>query len=269
MVAVDKTIFIRRTVQNSFILCLHWYSELELKGKPLANIMKTDNEYLSLCEEFLFVVQHHLDQSTLNSLKEYYAPCINSNRKLSQIKDIRALLKVLEKRDALSYDNIEPLLYISNNFLNHCEIQSKLNDYLNYLKNIQYPTSYNMYRERNTNKHKKSKTLNITESTTQTNKCNDEHETALQQMLLSCISERIGRAWRDTVRYLDVPEYQIDAIQIKYPLDLKEQSYEALKLFMYQYSNVDWKIKLIHALEKARRRDLKELVERLILESNK
>ncbi|CAL7943329.1 unnamed protein product [Xylocopa violacea] len=249
--------------------------------------MKTETEYLSLCEEFLSVAQCHSDESTLSNLKKYYAPCIDSNRKLSQIKDIRALIKVLEKRDALSCDNIEPLLYISNNFLNDCEIQSKLNDYLNYLKNIQYLTSYNMYQEPNENKNKESKFLNTTESTSQTNKSNEsenkskiekhesrvtnfsEQEIALQRMLLSCISERIGRAWRDTVRYLDVPEYQIDAIQSKYALDLKEQSYEALKLFMSQYSNGNWKIKLIHALEKARRRDLKELVEKLILESNK
>lgn len=44
--------------------------------------------------------------------------------------------------------------------------------------------------------------------------------------MFSQISERIGRSWRDTVRYLGIPEYQIDIIQNKHPNDMKEQSYE-------------------------------------------
>lgn len=44
--------------------------------------------------------------------------------------------------------------------------------------------------------------------------------------MLSQISERIGRSWRDVARYLGIREYQIDIIQNKYPYDLKEQSYE-------------------------------------------
>ncbi|OAD62898.1 Death domain-containing adapter protein BG4, partial [Eufriesea mexicana] len=243
-------------------------------------------KYTCLKEEFLLVTQYHINENILSALKEYYAKYINSNRKLSQIKDLRTLLKILEKRDVLSYNNVDPLLYISIHFLNDLQIESKLRDYKLYLQKIQYPLSYNMYQESNENKNEKSKLSNITESSTSqikvSNKIENQpiskykgfknnfssKEAKLQQTVLSCISERIGRSWRDTVRYLGVPEYEIDMIQTKHTFNLKEQSYEALKLYMIQYSDNNWKVNLIRALEKARRRDLKELLENLILESN-
>lgn len=195
-------------------------------------------------------------------------------------------MKVLEKRDCLNYYNIEPLIYISNNFLNDFQIQRKVRDYKIYVQSIQY-LSFNMYEESKGNKDdNKSKLSNTSKSSTSQIKVSNKFENQssleyknvksnlftqemeLQQTLLSHLSKRIGRSWRDTVRYLNIPEYQIDAIQNKHPFDLKEQSYEALKLYITQHSDNNWKINLIHALEKARRKDLKELSEKLILESN-
>ncbi|XP_012240416.1 uncharacterized protein LOC100745977 [Bombus impatiens] len=249
--------------------------------------MKMEQEYICLRKEFLSAAEGHVNKIALNILKEYYKQSVDSNRKLSQIKDLSTLLDILEKRDVLSYYNVEPLLYISNNFLNDFQIQSKLKNYQIYIQNTQYPLSRNMYRESNENKDEdKCKISYVTEnrssqikvfddvenqSTLQYKDLESSHptqEAMLQQMILSRISERIGRSWRDTLRYLQVPEYQIDMIQHEHPFHLKEQSYKALKLYMTQYSNNNWKINLIHALEKARRRDLKEIVEKLILESN-
>lgn len=223
-----------------------------------------ESRYKCLLEDFLSVAEMHVNQATLNSFKDRYRQCIDSNRKFSQIKDLRTLLRILEKRDALSCDNIEPLLYISN-FVNDRQMTSKIRQYKDNYQNIAYFPSYNMNQNLNGNANSQFQ-LSVNENNA-SNYC--EKEVALQNTLLSRLSERIGRSWRDTVRYLGVPEYQIDAIQSKHAFDLKEQSYQALKLYINQYSDSNWKLNLINALEKARRRDLRELVERLIIELDK
>jgi len=45
------------------------------------------------------------------------------------------------------------------------------------------------------------------------------------------IKDRLGRSWRDVARRLNIRECEIDAIQSKYPYDLKEQSNE-VKLYI-------------------------------------
>lgn len=47
------------------------------------------------------------------------------------------------------------------------------------------------------------------------------------------ISERLGRSWRDVARHLAIRECEIDAVQSKYPGDLKEQSFEVKYKFVY------------------------------------
>lgn len=44
-------------------------------------------------------------------------------------------------------------------------------------------------------------------------------------MLLQ-LKDRLGRSWRDVARHLDIRECEIDAVQSKYPYDLKQQSHE-------------------------------------------
>lgn len=259
------------------------------KGNSLNDIVALQIKYICLRDEVLSVAQFHITESILKMLKEYYAQIINSNRKLSQIKDIRTLLKVLEKRDCLSYNNIEPLSHISNNFLNDIQIQTKVKDYKLHIQNMQTAPLINMYQNTDVNKVKdESELSNVTKSNiSQSNvltsdpkyqasksyvenqKTASDEKAIFQQRLLLQISERIGRSWRDTARYLNIPEYQIDAIQCKYPCNLREQSLEALKLYVSQYDTGNWELNLIRALEKARRRDLKELAEKFIINKGK
>lgn len=259
------------------------------KGDPLNNVMMLQIRYNYLREEFLSAAQFHITEGILEVLKEYYKQYINSNRKLSQIKDLRTLLKVLEKRDCLSYINVEPLYYISNNFLNDFQMGKKIEDYKFHVQKVQIVPFINMYQKISVNKEKDETELSnvIKCSTSQSNvitsdpkyqasqSCIESHKTALdekailQQRLFLQISERIGRSWRDTARYLNIPEYQIDEIQCKYPCNLKEQSLEALKLYVSQYDTGSWELNLIRALEKARRRDLKELAEKFIINKGK
>ncbi|XP_076247115.1 fas-associated death domain protein isoform X2 [Calliopsis andreniformis] len=237
--------------------------------------MTTLMKYNWLCEVVLSAAQLHVDESVLRILKEYYANYINSNRKLSQIRDLRTLLKVLEKRDILSYSNVDPLYHISN-YLNDLQVQQHIQDYKLYLQNTAHSSFCDMYKKtnghetkiKNSTSQSKVEDIELKDQSVYEEKkqatCSEQEE-MLQQMILLQVSERIGRSWRDTVRFLGIPEYQIDVIQNKYPFDLKEQSYEALKLCISQYSTDNWKLSLLQALEKARRRDLKELVEKLII----
>ncbi|KZC05032.1 Death domain-containing adapter protein BG4, partial [Dufourea novaeangliae] len=248
--------------------------------------MTVEIKYNCLLEEFLSTAETFVNDHILNNLKDYYAHCINSNRKLSQIKGLNTLLKVLQKRDTLNFNNVEPLVYIANNYLNDSHVLNKINDYKFYCENTNYSKFCNMYQDANDHKDNNKKDLSKevkelilqpklqgtkSECETLSQKCvtnvkrHSKQEEMLQQMVLLQISERIGRSWRDTVRYLGIPESQIDIIENKHPFDMKAQSYMALKVCVFKYSTGNWKLNLIHALEKARRRDLKELAERLIL----
>lgn len=48
------------------------------------------------------------------------------------------------------------------------------------------------------------------------------------------LKDRLGRSWRDVARHLDIRECEIDAVQSKYPYNLKEQSYE-VRLCTYMF----------------------------------
>lgn len=45
-------------------------------------------------------------------------------------------------------------------------------------------------------------------------------------LVLNRVSDRIGNRWRDMARNLDIREFDIDALDAKYPRDLKEKAYQ-------------------------------------------
>lgn len=110
--------------------------------------MTVEMSYNHLCEQFLSTTQSYIDDKILKVLKEKYSYCINSERKLSQINDLRTLLKILEKRDVLNYNNVEPLVYISN-ILHNSHVQNNIEDYKFHLKYMQYSLFSNMYQDVN------------------------------------------------------------------------------------------------------------------------
>lgn len=73
----------------------------------------------------------------------------------------------------------------------------------------------------------------------------------------------MGTYWQDVARQLDVRECEIDKIEAQYNCDLTVKAYTALKIFARDGNPDNWQQKLRKALEKARRKDLAELVEEL------
>ncbi|EFN73766.1 hypothetical protein EAG_02551 [Camponotus floridanus] len=243
-------------------------------------------KYDILRQEFLSKAELFINSGTLDELKLYYKHKIESKRKLSKVTDLQTLIRLLEKRGIVSYDQIEPLRYISKKFVADPNLESKLQDYENFVKNMPQLYLCNMYQsdEVPTSSISESpSSSNLSQSTlessaesfshtTQTlcfeqeerNNLNDRRK-LLQQTVLLQLKDRLGRSWRDVARHLNIRECEIDAIQSKYPFDLKEQSYQILRMYISQSNTEQWAINLIRALEKGRRKDLKELVEELVL----
>lgn len=92
--------------------------------------------YELLRRDFLSIGEFHVNSDTLEKLKCYYTHKIDSKRKLSEVKDLKTLIRLLEKRDVISYDNIKELQNISKTFIGESNLENKLLDYENWLKNI-------------------------------------------------------------------------------------------------------------------------------------
>ncbi|XP_011642269.1 fas-associated death domain protein [Pogonomyrmex barbatus] len=245
-------------------------------------------KYSLLRQDFLRIAEPFINDNVLDELKLNYAHEIDSKRKLSQIKDLKMFIRLLEKRDLISYSNIEPLWYISKKYICLPDLESKLFDYENWLSATPLLPSCYMYQRNeisestscepadismnNLSQTSIGSSANVFKSSTtpshnpeQEDQNNLDKKKSLQETVLLQIKDRLGRSWRDVARHLGIRECKIDAVQSKYPYDLKEQSYEILKIYMSQSDTEQWAINLIRALEKGRRRDLKELVEELIL----
>lgn len=102
-------------------------------------------KYNILRQEFLSKAELFIDSGTLDELKFYYMNNIESKRKLSKVTDLQTLIRLLEKRDIVSYDQIEPLRYISKKFVVDPNLESKLQDYENWVKSMPQLYLCNMY----------------------------------------------------------------------------------------------------------------------------
>jgi len=102
-------------------------------------------KYNILRQEFLSKAELVIDSGTLDELKLNYMNNIESKRKLSKVTDLQTLIRLLEKRGIVSYDQIEPLRYISKKFVVDPNLESKLQDYENWVKSMPQLYLCNMY----------------------------------------------------------------------------------------------------------------------------
>ena len=86
-------------------------------------------DYTHLRGQFLLISKPHLRAEDLNELKSYYTNVINSVRVYDYITSVEQLLRILEKRNVLAYDKIEPLKYISYKYIRDPELERLLRDY--------------------------------------------------------------------------------------------------------------------------------------------
>lgn len=104
--------------------------------------------YKSLRQDLLSIAESVVDSNILSQLKRNYAHEINSRRKLSQVKDLGMFIKLLEKRDIISCDDIKHLWFISK-YIGKPELEDKLLEYENWLQTTPPFPFYNMYQSDN------------------------------------------------------------------------------------------------------------------------
>ena len=96
--------------------------------------MTVDMErYTELLKQFQGISESHIDSEVLDRLKVEYKDIIDSRRMLETITDINSLLKVLEKRGVLQYDEIKVLKDIATQYVKDQSIQRALLDYEQWL----------------------------------------------------------------------------------------------------------------------------------------
>lgn len=229
-------------------------------------------QYQQLRDEFIAISKIHITSEILEEIKNTYAHEINSKRQISSIKDLKKLIQVLEKRAVLSYDDIKVFRYIQKTYINVSDLEYKLKDYEDRFKSLNSTPNCNMYlfdnanssTNRNQQTYNQINSLDDTENTSNVNHRNNYKITELQRTVILKIYENLGRSWKSVCRYMGLKEYQIDEIQNRYPYNLKEQSFQGLHICISQ-NDPGWKINLLNALEKSRRKDIKEIAEEVLL----
>ncbi|XP_012273015.1 fas-associated death domain protein [Orussus abietinus] len=243
------------------------------------SIRKMDN-YIKLRKEFIRVSQCHIDTEALKQLKHFYSYDI-SNRLMDYINDFECFIGILEKRRILGYDQILPLKFISETFVKDPILDEMLERYDTCFRSCLPVSLYNYYADDNvlpdfeslsTQENLKGASSltchapRFENGGTKISKSLGDSEDKLQGKILTGVSEQLGYYWKDVARLLDLREHEINAIDAKYHPNLKKKSYEALKFFMEKNASDKkcWKLKLCRALDTARRRDLKEMVEDIL-----
>ncbi|XP_046466234.1 fas-associated death domain protein isoform X3 [Neodiprion pinetum] len=249
--------------------------------------MEQYEQYIALRKEFLSEAKLYLTRSDVIALKIRHQQAINSVRTYESIENIEQLVRVLEKRGVIRYDKIQLLKNIAQNFPHHSVINTKFNKYMAWLENYTpYPPETNLYQCSNGSRipyarndpNKETEIRNTPDrqnyqwypSTSESvmyssySQTQPEDQQKIMYTVFNGVSEAVGKSWRDVARYLDVREGDIDRIDTQFNSDSKEKAFAALKIFAAKSDLRCWSINLKNALEKARRKDLRNLVDDLL-----
>ncbi|XP_031779218.1 fas-associated death domain protein isoform X2 [Nasonia vitripennis] len=245
-------------------------------------------KYTELLQDFSAISQAYINQETLDKLKARYKETINSKRVLENIVNIDSLLKVLEKRGVLQYNEISVLHQIAEivqnssiddlivnyehwstenftteiNDLYSCAIVPGVEQQTNASSN-KFEPKMPLFRP-NVNLEYSANHSSVYSSTTPVSHADREKE--IQSLVVNRISRKIGRYWADVSRRLNIEEAYIEDIENRYIEEThshEKMFKEALKIY-FSEKNSNWKRDLMTALESSKRKDLKEEVEKMV-----
>ncbi|XP_015123843.1 fas-associated death domain protein isoform X3 [Diachasma alloeum] len=246
------------------------------------NFLSRQSRFSELKEHFIDISGPHVTGEVLESLKEYYSGIIQSKRDKDRVKNIAGLLRILERRDVLRYDSIEPLKEIAKECIRDRILIETLTCYDAEIKTELPLPAINHYKysvEGSSQSSSRSQThavnfypnqtsLPVVPYATPSAPTSSGPVSDVQERVFQRLSENLGKYWRDLARFLNVKECEIDAINEKTYLGTKEKAYEALLIFKSRCDSCNWKIKMQQALEKARRKDLAEMINEIMLSDN-
>lgn len=104
------------------------------------------SRFVELKKCFIRISGPHVTKEVLDNLKEFYSQVIASKREEDRVKNLEELLKILEKRDALRYDDIEPLKQIANGCIKDAILSRTLANYEAEVKELQPLPVFNHYK---------------------------------------------------------------------------------------------------------------------------
>ncbi|XP_059059799.1 uncharacterized protein LOC131853022 [Achroia grisella] len=224
----------------------------------------TYSQYPQLIQQIILGVGLYDKQNeTLNLLKNIYKYVINSPRRFEKIATVGQLLKVLEIRDVLTENNIEPLKEIAQFINDGGEILRRINVYENTHIKKEYCNHYDSETvlPESKPKHKNEGLENIP-----INGGNPYIHMSKQkkQRILETVIEQIGIFWRDLARNLKIRECVIDEID-KECDSLYSKASKLLELFEKRADPQKWFSDLCNGLERARRRDLTKSIQDVMM----
>lgn len=195
----------------------------------------------------------------LDELVRKYEHVIDSKRRCSYITTFDDLFSVLEKRCHVSRDKPVFLWDMLKRLPENC--QENVFARLNCQRSQENNSSNNIL---NTNQCLPSLVIHTGTNSVSYNKSLTNGESRrLPDHVVERVSEEIGNKWRDLARKLDLRENDLNSFEMKHQHDFKQCAYEALILYQKRYYKDDIRRDFLLALEKARRRDLRDTVQEL------
>ncbi|XP_014209014.1 uncharacterized protein LOC106639767 [Copidosoma floridanum] len=256
------------------------------------------DRYFEFIRQFEQISQAHVHGDVLEQLKDQFKNQINSRRMLETIIDIRILLKVLEKRGVLQYNDIRVIKHVAKEFIRDTSVEELILNYELWLEEnySQINNLYNLAIVPKTDTIKPTSvtppilgdskmpfytsnidvgismdhriTVKQTQNHTPTLPSNVDQEKELKDLISNGVGKKIGIFWKDVSRRLKIEESIIVEIEAKYCTQehRDEKSFKKVLELYFSKNHHNWKIELMHALERSRRTDLKNHVEHVILE---
>ncbi|XP_058794371.1 uncharacterized protein LOC131666049 isoform X1 [Phymastichus coffea] len=244
------------------------------------------SKYEELLQQSGEILDSRISEEALEKLKEKYKNHIHSKRILKDIASISSLLQVLKKRGILQYSNIDILRYINNEYVrdelikqqiqdlitNYCQWLHENSNSINFLYNSAVVSKYSSMQESSSQLQ-----LNIpfSISHTQINSTSIssvDRERELQNIVVIKLSKNIGNYWKDVCRSLNIDENIIDEINIEFSQEPPGQKYEKMfkrgMILYFSEFRPQWKAELLKALKIAKRVDLQEKVQEIIIQTS-
>ncbi|XP_073951471.1 fas-associated death domain protein [Choristoneura fumiferana] len=231
----------------------------------LYNPLYTDNSQRMVSPEYvklkdlitLKVGMSEMHSSVIQAMKVLYKKQINSIRRFEQIETVGQLLKVLEKRDVLSEEDILPLKVLAQQLPYNTDI---LKDIAEYEESYAPRKPLNQYVVK-----KEQQVVEQNEPPAVVGKYSsfrDGLSDARRDRVIETVTEEIGPYWRNLARYLGIHEYKIDEIQCL-SITQAEKAMQIMEIYRARADRQKWFFDLMDALEKAHRRDLSDTIKKI------
>lgn len=192
----------------------------------------------------------------LRSVKEIYKQSINSKRRYEQIETIAQLLKVLEIRDVLSENSIEPLKEVARRLQDNNELLRKITDYE--LISVSKKDLNNTVSSFTATHDKKI------ESVIKLNPFGGNLSPRKKERLFETIIEETGTNWRALARKLKIRECVIIKIDAE-ETTLADKVKKILEIYEQRADPQRWFFVLCDALEESYRRDIADSLRNIIV----